>query len=1068
MRFLSFLFLLIPFVLGAQVEKVRTLNHLHPLRLYDGYSLFNSVPEDEAISTGSHVVYRARLYRTWIGERIETWVIDSTGSLSVLPDLGKIIQLDESALVSTGGNRLARFDPHTLTNEPLFSNSAQIFGEPQNGKVLALVEEGVHKSLWAIDGHSNGNLLLLDTVQIPFAGLGSTPVRQIYALNGVWVFFTTDFKMYRSDGTTQGTRLIHSFSNDLEIIGLTPQYVICRVSNVLWRLDYITGEFKSFWNFPVNNVNRLGFPSGKGQINGKVLFRALLNNNTNVLYSTDGTTSGTRALSFVPSISVETGKGPDYYYINNEAWYLSRSPFDEGGWKTDGTPAGTRRFADPDAGPYHISNVTAWGENRYMIASFGKHKFSGLWMLTEQGLKDCTPGGGYGWGLQEQDYFPQWVRPGKRHVYYQAHGPGTGRELYRTDEAGNTSLAAELSPGFAWSDVVPIGQAGDWFYFILNHEDGGASLYRILDDAPAPPARADLYEWQQTILDVPRARHYDTYLRPMDLATGQEGGVYAAGVYTSPYGVASGLGRAYSRPDLNDLIFDHSLSWHYSYYLARIDSATGDPKWLMTLGNSPESSAPLMLSPAPGNGVYTAAQQGMASPESPLRIGHQVFYPGVKPFFARIDSAGQARWVLTADSRTAPTAIKTDKSGHLITGVLLAKDSLHIGNQMFSPEAGTRGPQWGLAKIDPEGAVVWAKTFTPLELPGGQRKLQSMAVAPDNRVYLLFINNDNDSPQSQCDDHTSVQAELWCFSPEGRKLWQRALNPGGSVVASDMAVDAQGFAYLCGFAKGKVQFGSLAPQGDCDIWRDFVLILNREGFPVSLRLNDDEEDSYAYRIALDGKGRYALAGVRGAWARHIPYPGYAGKAPHGDLRFREFFLRYHTTHHDLMDEKRWNVYHPTEGPIPLNNVAIALAPLQDNHFAYMHQYGGPLDTFAHSPVLWPMRLPNVYNFGSVLMRLYMQEAPLPPPLNDAPLRISDIEVFPNPATHWLSLRSAHTDFKQARLYLFNSLGQELRLDDVPAYGPYRYLDVSALPAGVYYLGIITDGRREVKKVVLHR
>ena len=39
---------------------------------------------------------------------------------------------------------------------------------------------------------------------------------------------------------------------------------------------------------------------------------------------------------------------------------------------------------------------------------------------------------------------------------------------------------------------------------------------------------------------------------------------------------------------------------------------------------------------------------------------------------------------------------------------------------------------------------------------------------------------------------------------------------------------------------------------------------------------------------------------------------------------------------------------------------------------------------------------------------------------------------------------------------------------MPAYGPYRHIDLSALPTGVYYLGILLDGRWEVRKVVVHR
>lgn len=835
-------------------------------------------------------------------------------------------------------------------------------------------------------------------------------------------------------------------------------------------MDYATGQATIFWHFPVYQVNRIYGHYSRGYINGRVLFKAVVSNNLHVLVGTDGTTEGTQALAIVPYTLMGVGGSPaEFLHTQHRAWYFNRGHFDAGGWSTDGTSAGTQRFAAPEEGVFNISNVTAWGENRYMIVAFGAHFFSGLWMLTEQGLKNCTPGG-YGWGLQAQKFFPNWVRPGKRHIYYSAHGPGSGRELYRTDEHGRSSLVADLAPGVAWSDVTPLGQAGDWFYFIHQERDTPV-LYRVRDDAPLPPAVLPQtpYEWLQTLVDVPRDYHYDTHLEPKAMTTGQDGSLYAAGIYSSPYGIASGNGFVASQPALEDVLTANrgEIPWdHYSFFLGKMNQTNGQVQWLMTLGDSRNLSSPVLLAPAPGNGVFFAAT-GMPG-ISPLRIGAQRFYLGGNPFWSRIDSAGQARWVLDADPQVTPSGISSDRSGHLTAVVRLMHDNLRLGDVHFKWGAGASSEQWGVARIAPDGKALWGKVIAPAAVKLGYRQFQGMATAPDNGIYLLFIRASDDFKLKQCDDAVAVQAEVWRLAPDGQVQWSRTLNPGGSIVPADIAVSAQGVVYMCGFAKGDVSFGRLTAKSSCDTWRDFVLTLNREGFPVSLRLHEDEEDTYAYSMAVDGKGHYAVAGIRGKRSQHIPYEGFAGKAPYASLEFREHFVRYHDARGQLLDEKRWQAYRDCGwGPPPLSAARIHIAPLDDNHFALMHWYGAALDTFAHAPNMWPIGT-NTSNFAVALMRLRMQEAPPPPLVDDVPLRIDDVEIFPNPASHWITLRSTHAGFKDARLHLYNSLGQQVRLDDMPAHGPYRYLDVSHLPAGVYYLGIGQGEVREVKKAPIYR
>lgn len=149
--------------------------------------------------------------------------------MRAIPDLGKVMLLNEQTVLAVGGQRLARFNPYTLQQDALFSGRAELVGFPQAGHALALAEEGQHRSLWRINGNPGENKRLLDTIQLALGNLAG----RVYGLNGQWVILAQDRKLYLTNGTPQGTRLLRQFSQEIELVGLTPQRVIYRQADAL-------------------------------------------------------------------------------------------------------------------------------------------------------------------------------------------------------------------------------------------------------------------------------------------------------------------------------------------------------------------------------------------------------------------------------------------------------------------------------------------------------------------------------------------------------------------------------------------------------------------------------------------------------------------------------------------------------------------------------------------------------------------------------------------------------------------------------------------------------------------
>jgi ELWxxDGT repeat protein len=1047
-----FLLLALPMLAAAQVEKLETFSNWNIFRLDDTYNFLEDrfSAQGASATVGGRLVYRAHVFRNQSLQHYETWIIDSAGNRLVRPDMGPVEALGNGRWLAHAGNQLYSLDTNTLERALLFPGSALKFGAPLNGRRLIVTETAPLQlpSLWSTDGTPQGNELLIEAIQISFNPNQLSPIQ---ATDEHWCFITADGKAYRTDGTAAGTQLLHEFGHEVELVGLTPQYAILHFSAGLWRLEYATGALQHFFDFATQNVSGRGDTGIKANLNGKVIFSLSMSQAGPTLWSTDGTLAATRQLAAIPLGLHSTRRV--LFVLDNQAYYLSRNNADTGGWITDGSPAGTRRLAPADAGVFLLSNSLQWDSNRILITAFGKHQHSGLWMLADGALHDCTPGPGYGEGLRPIEYGiykPQPLFAGQHHAYYQAIGTEAGRELYRTDREGRTELVADLTPGVAWSNVLPIGQVGPWVYFVLNHPSGGATLYRVRDDQPIPPRpeAPSIYTWQQGVTSI---RHYEPRVPQAyadGLASGESGSVYSAGYHNSAVGLATTNARLTTRPFAEVPAISSDLTYN-SYYLARLDGESGQPDWLLTLGESPHlNAARAKLSRAPDDGVYFCSSSRSLHSRASCR---------------RISSAGQELWRLDGSMGTQALYMDSDPEGNLLVLMWLRDAQAAIGGLTFDNPRQLKATdgRWGLAKIRPDGSIAWAQQLDLLDMGQQENSINTLAIGPDGRIYLAYALINVPGSHSDCgDDATTSSIQLVCLAPDGSLLWERPLSHNGIAVPTGLALNRRGLLLLSGFATDDLRLGPFEIEGQCTYWHSFVLTLSTEGHPLLLnRLEGDEPVVYA--IAANESGGYAVAGLLGYYPIHIPYPGLAGTVPYGDNRYREFFLRLYSEQHELLDEKRWYQIYNVAGPVSAARSLIRMEHLRENEFLYQHPYSGPIDTFAHSPVMWA-------SLGSMIMRLSMDEPPPAPLIEEGELRMSQVVAFPNPAIDVLTLHSLHPDFKTAQFHLFNSLGQPVGIPDIAAFGPYRYLDVSKLPTGVYFLGIRQGKGWETLRVVVQR
>lgn len=1020
----------------------------------------------ETLKVGDHLYYKAELYRDWAYTQAETWVIDSTGQLRVAPRVERMYPMGPNKGLALQNDQMAVLDPVSLTVTPLVPGASRLMqGLAEDGRQLMASGGGTYKTLWCTDGTADGTVLLMDSMRLSFSfeWVGNAS----YVLDNTWVFVTDDHKAYSTDGTPEGTRLLRTFPAAPRLLGLVPGVAIFLIEGAFWSLRLSDGNLSRYFIFAEHGIQGMAQTRDWALVNRRLVLRLVHQDGRNFLWATDGTAAGTRNLAQAPTFSFASIQN-SLMVIGEEAYFMNRSPYETGMLATNGTPAGTRVLASDELGILNLSGPPLpWGQDRYAIVAYGRHAESGLWLLGEGFIRDCTPWPGYGGGLRAQgtvESVNHRVGLGQQHLYFSAQGVGVGRELHRTDRQGRTELVADLMPGAAWADVAPIGQVGHWFYFVHNHPQEGIVMYRVRDDQPLPEhpePSPTFYDWQQGLMVPNRHTGFTNNVWARDMVVGQDQAVYTAGHYSGPHGIAFTNDRQVeSRPSAQH-IQDLVLHTKGAQYLAKLDGEDGSPNWIQTLGSSAGPLERLRLSPAPEEGVYVAgktATEGMSA----LTMGQQVFnVPRNHSFVARINGAGQGLWCKALSGAPSVQAMATDGEGALFALLFVNSPEVIVDGTPFeeiSP-ASTQEGRWAMAKINPDGTVAWAKVLY-LQQQKESRKWETsiLALAPDGRILIALNEVHPPSERDGCGREGSLYIKILTFSPEGLPLWERSFPSKGGYLVSDMAVNSLGQILLAGFGRGDIAFGHLARKRDCEQWRSFVLTMGPLGEPLSLNDFDDEE-LFVYQIRSSPSGAYAVAGLAGAVPRHIPYPELASQVPYRLLLFRAHILRHYSARHEAMGARQWQSQLQGAGPVSLPENTLRLAHYHDEEFIVQDRYSGPLDTLAHSPALRNTA-------GAMLMRVPFEALPPDIVVDDVPFSWSAVEAFPNPVRNVLTLSSPHAAFQTAELYLFNSIGQSVAVQNMPAFGAYRHVNMTGLPAGVYFLGVRQGEHWEMQRVVL--
>lgn len=88
--------------------------------------------------------------------------------------------------------------------------------------------------------------------------------------------------------------------------------------------------------------------------------------------------------------------------------------------------------------------------------------------------------------------------------------------------------------------------------------------------------------------------------------------------------------------------------------------------------------------------------------------------------------------------------------------------------------------------------------------------------------------------------------------------------------------------------------------------------------------------------------------------------------------------------------------------------------------------------------------------------------------NSIPINnIEKIKIFPNPADDHINVSLSFPDFTDAEIILYNSIGKPIFKTFVTEKKQFiKIIEVSSYDRGIYFLEIIADGKKTIKRIVI--
>ena len=464
-------------------------------------------------------------------------------------------------------------------------------------------------------------------------------------------------------------------------------------------------------------------------------------------------------------------------------------------------------------------------------------------------------------------------------------------------------------------------------------------------------------------------------------------------------------------------------------------------------------------------------------------------------FLVKYDASGNVLWAKRAGGNDTDDAnsITTDPWGNVYITGQYASGTIHFGNITLIENDTIQGlGAIFIAKYDASGNVIWAKSA------GGNGFDFAYSITSDNAGNIYISGNYGDSAITFGSTILPITSSLFLtkYDSSGNVIWATS---GGSSYGADgwsVATDPSGKIYLTGDFSSTISLGTttLIGSGANSI---YIAKFDSSGNVLWAKCSQGTFYDAPNSIAVDNSGN---AFVTGFFESPIITFGSISLTNSSSDTTSDVFLVKYDSSGNIQWGKRAGQPAISEGADAVITDVFGNAYIAGNFQSgsmvfdtinisyptmFLVKYSGNGNAIWGKdvgPSVYPAAMcidytGNIYitgeysgtaTFGSSTISTLDTGAIFLAKINNTVgicdcYSIPNISIYPNPTTHLLTISIANKNLKSVTLNLYDMMGQlmvEKRMDN----GQLE-MDIRDIEQGVYFLEVLMDGQKVVRKVV---
>ncbi len=482
-------------------------------------------------------------------------------------------------------------------------------------------------------------------------------------------------------------------------------------------------------------------------------------------------------------------------------------------------------------------------------------------------------------------------------------------------------------------------------------------------------------------------------------------------------------------------------------FIQKFDIA-GNLLWVKKINNGTNSSGPQCIIDDQGNILITGAFRDTADLDPGTGTANFTATYYFDSFIIKLDSDGNYIWgkniATSGDNSEWITAIKLDDAGNIYTAGYFY-GTVTIGGTAFTSNGAYDS---FIQKMDAAGNTIWVKTLGGNSYDG----VFALEVSTDGSLYMTGVYGETVDFDPGSGTHTMngqgvYDGFILKLDNNGNFAWVKSFGGENIDAATDLKIDFEGNLVVSGsFASPALTFDvngasqTITKSGSSQQFADVLLLkMDSSGNYLWVKHYGSTGDDSAASVAVDETGKIYILGI---FNEHVDFDPGAEENTQASAGLYDIFLQCLTTDGDYeyahkiggsgLDQARRVVY---------NDGALYITGIYKNT-VNLNPAGGDV-----------VSATSVGGDDYFICKFGVET------LNSSAYSHSLFTLYPNPSEGSFTIQG--DDIESAQVTIYNTIGRIVSGTHIGKQS--RTFD---LQQGMYFVEIVANGKREVKKLVV--